>query len=423
MEEKTFSVTQLNSFIKKNLESNEYLKNINVTGELSNLTFNKSGHIYFSIKDEGAAISCMIWKDKSNIFKSLDPKDGMKLTVTGRVTYYVPGGKTNFEVVDVKLDGLGKLHLIFNERKNQLENLGWFDKSIKKQIPRFPKNLGIITASTGAAVQDLIRAVSRRFPQVNIFVFPALVQGEQAQFDIAQKIKQANSFSTKLDTLIIGRGGGSYEDLWTFNEMPVLEAIRESKIPTISAVGHEPDFTLSDYVADMRAATPTAAGEVATPSIDELRRAFISFESQITKSIIKKHNDFKRELQMYYNLIKKTFKNKVINSENNFNLISNNLIQVVNSKIKNIDDFLNNALTKQKSMILKKIEISEINLSHFNEKILLLNPLKPLDNGFAIIRDFNNNLIKNTTSLKNNKSISIEMKDGIFKTKIDEMEK
>ncbi|AXK51173.1 exodeoxyribonuclease VII large subunit [Spiroplasma alleghenense] len=419
MEEKALSVTELNNFIKRNLESNEYLKNINVTGELSNLTFNKSGHIYFSIKDEGSAISCMIWKDKSILLKSLNPKEGMNLTVTGRVTYYVPNGKTNFEVVDIKLDGFGQLHLLYNERKIQLENLGWFDKSIKKTVPNFPKNIGIVTASTGAAVQDLIKTISRRYPQANVYVFPTLVQGEQAQFDIANKIKQANNFEKKLDVLIVGRGGGSYEDLWSFNEMPVLEAIRDSIIPTISAVGHEPDFTLSDYVADLRAATPTAAAEIATPSIEELKRALENYEAQISKGIIKKHNDFKKELRNYYQNSIKSFKNKFLNFDREFHLISKNLIQIINSKIKSIDDFLDNSLNQQYFKIKNKIEWNEVNLNHFNDKIKLLNPLKPLEKGFAIVRNKDNQILRSINEISAEKIVSIEMRDGIINTKTE----
>ncbi|AHI53898.1 exodeoxyribonuclease VII large subunit [Spiroplasma sabaudiense Ar-1343] len=412
MDSKVLTVSEFNNLIKKNLESIDYFKSINVTGELSNLTFNKTGHIYFSIKDQGASISCMIWKDKAHILKAVNPKEGMKLTVSGRLTYYVPSGKTNFEVVDVKLDGLGYLHILYNERKNELEKSGWFDESIKKTIPRFPKNIGIVTASTGAAVQDLIKTITRRFPQVNIFIFPTLVQGEQAQFDIADKINQANNFKTPIDTLIVGRGGGSYEDLWSFNEMVVLEAIRKSDIPIISAIGHEPDITLADYVSDLRAATPTAAGEIATPSIEELRRHLEMLKNDLTKSVIKVHNDFKKELRDLYLFFFKNSKKLVQKSESDYQNLVNNLRQIINAKIFGIQNYLENVEEKQIQKINSIVEMRNFNLKHFSEKINLLSPLKPLENGFALIRDQDNKIIKNIKNMKNQEKINVEMIDG-----------
>ncbi|ATZ18759.1 exodeoxyribonuclease VII large subunit [Williamsoniiplasma somnilux] len=399
MESFIFTVQEINTLLKKSIENEEYFKNIYVIGELSNLTLNKSGHIYFSIKDEKAAISCMIWKDNGNKLINLNPKEGMKITCSGRITYYVPTGKINFEVRDVKLEGKGELQEIFDQRKNELEKAGWFDRSLKKPIPRFPKNIGIVTAPTGAAIRDIVTTIKRRYPLVNIFLFPSQVQGEQAQFDISKKIKQADSFVTKLDLLIVGRGGGSYEDLWSFNEMPVLQAIKDANIPIISAVGHEPDTTLADYVADFRAATPTAAGEISTPDILELKRELSYYYSQ-----------YKKELQKIYEYNQKqinTNQEKILNTTfNHIKLETTKLESLKEHFIKQIKNFY---LFEQN------------NLKTYFEKFELLNPKKPLEKGYALLKNKNGQIINSNNDFKLNDEIEIVLKKLLITSEIKDI--
>ncbi|WP_026389796.1 exodeoxyribonuclease VII large subunit [[Acholeplasma] multilocale] len=441
--EQILTVQELNQILKTGLEQNEYLKNLYVTGEISNLTFNKSGHVYFSIKDESSSVNCMIWKDKAQSLIKLNPKEGMKITCLGRITYYIPTGRVSFEVRDVKIEGKGELQQLFDNRKTELQEAGWFDQSIKKPIPKFPTNIGIVTADTGVAVHDLITTIKRRMPSINIFLFPSQVQGEQAQFDIAKKIIQANNFSTPLDILIVGRGGGSYEDLWSFNEMPVLKAIKDSVIPVISAVGHEPDVTLADYVADLRAATPTAAGEIASPSMDELKNELSYNYKNMKMNIanIYKRNainiktftpDLTIRITNLLNVQKQRFESnstQLLNSMNNHiksadtelkNITERNLFRINNLITNDFNNLAN--LSDRNTMYMKNIYTTNLNyLNNTSERNNLLNPIKPLEKGFALLLDDNNKVIRKTSDVAINQDIKIKLKDGHVITNIKEI--
>jgi len=363
MQQGIISVNELNGLLKSQIENSELFRDLHVVGEISNLVFNKSGHVYFSLKDEYSAISCMIWKSKAHILKNLNPKDGMKINVTGHINYYVPYGKISLEVVDVQLNGVGELQQLYEARKNELQELGWFSRSLKQPIPQFPKNIGIVTAGTGAAVHDLISTIQRRWPIANIWLFPAKVQGKGASEDLAAKILQANNFKTSIDVLIVGRGGGSYEDLWEFNEMPVLTAVRNSRIPVISAVGHEPDITLIDYVADKRAATPTAAGELSTPNLEEIKEA-LNYQKQILISSL--NNKFK--------LWETTMKE-------HYRQLENSLIRKEDSQKKLIEHQYQ-LLTMMMKNQLGKYTTS---VNHLEETLKILNPVNPLKRGYVLI--------------------------------------
>lgn len=396
MDKMILTVTELNQVLKTALENDEYFKNVYVIGELSNLTLNKSGHIYFVIKDNGASINCMIWKANAQTLLKLNPKEGMKITCLGRITYYVPTGRVGFEVRDVKIEGKGELQEIFDQRKLELSQAGWFDPSIKKPIPKFPKNIGIITADTGAAIHDLITTMKRRYPAINIFLFPSQVQGEQAQYDIAKKIDQANLFPTKLDILIVGRGGGSYEDLWSFNEMPVLQAVKNSIIPIISAVGHEPDVTLIDYVADLRAPTPTAAAELATPNIAELKRELAYFYGQYKSNITRIYSSFF------------TFNNQ----------LTKRLVEVMNNSITIKQMSLKFEIEHLQTAIKNKLKSSYHDLELVSQKLILSNPIAPLKKGFALISNQAGKIISSIQDVKLNEELNIKVHDGSIKSTI-----
>jgi exodeoxyribonuclease VII large subunit len=260
------TVTELTSELKKTLEEN--FERISVVGEISNFKSHVSGHWYFNLKDSDAVISCTMWKG-FNQYVFFTPQDGMKVVLNGRITVYPPRGSYQIDVRSMKPEGMGELQEAFEKLKAKLEKEGLFDEEFKKPIPSFPKKIGIVTAIDGAAFRDMISVAQRRFPLVELVIAPSKVQGNGASKNIAESIKLLNKKSD-VDVIIVGRGGGSIEDLWAFNEEIVARAIFDSKIPVISGVGHEVDFTIADYVSDLRAPTPSVAMEVATPDQDEI---------------------------------------------------------------------------------------------------------------------------------------------------------
>ena len=262
MIDRELSVYEVNHYIKTVVANNSILKRVRVRGEISNFKHHSSGHMYFSLKDDDAALSCVMFKSDA-VKLGFIPENGMDAVLSGRIDMYERSGQVQLYVRNIKPSGVGELYRIFEQRKAMLSDRGWFDESAKKPIPDYPSKIGIATSPTGAAVRDLISVIKRRNPGVDILLAPCLVQGEDAVLSIARAVERLDA-RDDVDVIIVGRGGGSMEDLWAFNEMPVLEAIHKANKPVISAVGHETDFTLADFVADLRAATPSAAAELAT---------------------------------------------------------------------------------------------------------------------------------------------------------------
>ncbi|MBK7630454.1 MAG: exodeoxyribonuclease VII large subunit [Ignavibacteriales bacterium] len=281
--EQIYSVSDITKSIKFILEST--FEKISIEGEISNFKAHGSGHWYFNLKDEGAVINCTMWKGVNN-YVFFTPEDGMKIVVTGRITVYPPRGSYQIDVRSMKPSGVGELQAAFERLKKKLFEEGLFDEENKKQIPTFPKKIALVTASDGAAVKDMISVAERRFPLLQLLIVPTKVQGAGAAKNIAESIHKLNSFSD-IDVIIVARGGGSIEDLWAFNEEIVARAIYKSKIPIISGVGHEVDFTIADFVSDLRAPTPSVAMELATPDIEEIK-SFIKDSYSLSCDIIER---------------------------------------------------------------------------------------------------------------------------------------
>lgn len=390
------TVSQLNMMLKSLIEDTSVLRNFTVRGEISNLTFNRSGHIYFSLKDDKASIKCMIWKSNAQKISELKLKDGMEVTCFGRLTYYILGGSLGFEVNQITLEGLGELQQLYQKRFQQLQKSGWFEDSLKKELPKFPKNIGLVTADTGAVIHDLIATISRRFPLATVYLFPTQVQGAYAIKDIANKINQANSFDVPLDVLVVARGGGSYEDLWSFNEMEVLNAIRNSKIPTVSAIGHEPDFTLSDYVADKRAATPTAAAELITPSLIELKA------------------DLKRQFNDWVKLMQELFvKNEQWLKQVNY-FWANHMNQVLNQKMLILKSLYQANKERMKLQLVLRTNV----LEQLEMQLKLASPFDILNRGYALIYDQKQQLILDIKDLKFGEKINLKTKQGTIEAQV-----
>jgi exodeoxyribonuclease VII large subunit len=280
---KVLSIRDINRYIKSKLESDDSLQDIWLRGEISNFTRHSSGHMYFTLKDESGRLKCIMFASYNQRLSFL-PKDGMKVLARGGVSVYERDGAYQFYVTAMQPDGLGSLYLAFEQLKRKLEAEGLFAAALKRPIPRFPRAIGVITSPTGAAIRDILITLQRRHPSVPVLLYPAAVQGKQAAPSIVRAIETMNRLG-EVDVLIVGRGGGSLEELWAFNEESVARAIRASAIPVISAVGHETDFTIADFVADLRAATPTAAAELAVPHVGELKQHLNHLEQRMGKSL------------------------------------------------------------------------------------------------------------------------------------------
>ena len=285
MNDKYISVSQLTRYIKYKIDNDTNLNEVFLKGEISNFKAHSRGHFYFTIKDEGSRINAVMFSSSTKKIKFI-PQDGMKVLVTGKISVFEANGGYQIYVSDMLEDGIGNLYIAYERLKKKLETEGLFDQNIKKTIPKIPTRIGVITAPTGAAIKDIISTIKRRWPITEVYLFPSLVQGEEAKDDIVRQIKKAELFN--LDTLIVGRGGGSIEDLWPFNEEIVARAIYDAHVPIISAVGHEIDFTIADFVADLRAPTPTGAAEMAVPQLSDMMNYLNQLKIRLNNTILKK---------------------------------------------------------------------------------------------------------------------------------------
>ena len=385
------SVSEITSHIKRTLE--EDFSQVKIIGEISNFKSHVSGHWYFTLKDSNASINCTMWKGVNN-YVFFTPKDGMKIIITGRITVYPPRGSYQLDAKSMKPAGEGELQKAFEELKRTLKDEGLFDVETKKTISNFPKIIGIVTGSSTAALKDMLSVAARRYPLVKILIASAKVQGEGAASEIAAQIELLNKKS-KADIIIIARGGGSLEDLWAFNEEIVARAIFKSKIPIISGVGHEVDFTIADFVADLRAPTPSAAMELATPNKDELFAFISDFNYNSTNNITEKLESLKNQI------------NQFIHSFGFRNLLNtiNNKKQTVDNYLFRIQSQIVNFLYKKKNnmLVLQKI-LESNNIEHI------------LNKGFVLIEQ-NDKIVKRKEKFNLNTIFNIRFADG--KVRID----
>ena len=285
MDIKVATVSQINGYIKKILDHNQILNQVWIKGEISNFKHHYSGHMYITLKDDGGILKAVMFRSAANTL-TFEPQDGMRVLARGRISVYEAGGAYQLYIEEMIPDGIGELYIAYEQLKKRLEEEGLFDPAHKKPIPRFPETVGVVTAPTGAAVRDIINVISRRYPYAEIIISPAQVQGNKASESIVRAIRYFNR-NDLADVLIVGRGGGSIEDLWAFNEENTARAIYESRIPVISAVGHETDFTIADFVADLRAPTPSAAAEIAVPSQLELKSQIAGCQTRLYSAMAK----------------------------------------------------------------------------------------------------------------------------------------
>lgn len=294
MEQRYLTVVALTRYIKRKFDADPHLQDCYVKGEISNFKQHSSGHMYFTLKDDKARILAVMFA-RDNRHMKFQPENGMQVLIRGDLSVYEASGQYQIYIKEMKPDGVGELFLAYEQLKEKLTKEGLFSQSAKKTLPKYPKTVGVITSPTGAAIRDIVSTIKRRFPIANILLLPALVQGEQAASSIARAIEKANTIDA-IDVLIVGRGGGSIEELWAFNEEIVARAIFTSEIPIISAVGHETDFTIADFVADLRAPTPTGAAELAVPHIDDLLERILNRKSRMLRTMKEKLSSQKVKL-------------------------------------------------------------------------------------------------------------------------------
>ena len=438
METKYFTITALNKAIKNMFDEKRELNNIHLKGEISNFKHHSRGHLYFTLKDENSQISAIMFASNASTLK-FEPQDGMKVLVAGKVSVYETGGTYQIYVNEMVEDGLGNLYLEFEKLKKKLEQEGLFKKEYKKAIPKFPMKIGIITAPTGAAIKDILSTIKRRFPICETILFPSLVQGENAKEDIVRNIELANTFD--LDVIILGRGGGSIEDLWAFNEECVARAIFDSVIPIISGVGHEIDFTISDFVADLRAPTPTGAAELCVPNRLDVIELFNQYNIRLIKAI---HNYLNNSYQRLKNLqesyILKNPMSLYEKQEQYFDNLYERLIMAIKANIDKNKDRLNtvkssyvlknpnmlfvdkaynyNDLIKRlKNNISLLIDNKKNNYINLLTKLEILNPVTTLKRGYSVTR-VNDKIINKVGDVKAGDVIITSVTDGKIESEV-----
>ena len=410
MNKEYLTVSQLTKYIKYKLDNDVNLREVYLKGEISNFKAHTRGHFYFTIKDEGSRINAVMFASSASKVK-FTPEDGMKILVTGRISVYEATGGYQIYVNEMMEDGVGNLYVAFEQLKKKLASEGLFDEARKKRIPKIPERVGVITAPTGAAIRDIISTINRRFPLTEVILFPSLVQGEGAKEDIVRQIKRAENYN--LDVLIVGRGGGSIEDLWAFNEEIVARAIFECPIPIISAVGHEIDFTIADFVADLRAPTPTGAAEIAVPNKTDVINYINQLNLRSRKAV---------------GTILELKKKKLDSIKGHY--ILNNPLDLYSAKIQKLD-YLTESLVKNYKNIIDKEKIKLNNIKTrplFSNPLVILDktkqkyalllskldalsPLKTLERGYGIVK-IGDKAITSIKDLKKDDLINIELKDG-----------
>ena len=420
MDKEYIKISELNNYIKSVLDRDAFLNKVYLKGEISNFKNHTRGHLYFTLKDDTSRISAVMFQS-SAVKLTFTPEDGMNVLVSGRISAYPAQGSYQVYVDTMEPDGLGALYIEYEKLKKKLAAEGLFADSHKVSIPRFPERIGVITAPTGAAVRDIMSTIKRRYPMCEAILFPCLVQGKDAAPDIVRQIKRADEYG--VDTIIVGRGGGSIEDLWAFNEEIVAHAIYDCRTPIISAVGHEIDWTIADFVADLRAPTPTGAAEMAVPTVLDIKTLIDNYKIRLNKNIKNMVNTKFIKLRS----LKQSFilKNPMSMYEVKEQKLDT-LIDTLNKDIKNIINDKDNKLNKIKlSVVLQNpenlIKDKKIKFDLLVNTLKLVNTLGILDKGYSLV-EVDNKIIKSSKDVNVSDILSIRLHEGSIKAEVKEVE-
>lgn len=395
MSTKPLKVSEVNNYIKKVFAGDWLLSNIKVEGEISNFKHHYSGHMYFSLKDEKGKIKCVMFKSDNQLV-NFQLEDGLKVVITGYISVYEREGDYQLYAKKVEKSGIGDLFQAFEELKRKLEAEGLFEPSNKKDIPYMPRKIGVVTSSTGAAVRDIITVIKRRFPIADILIYPVLVQGVQAPKEICEGLLYLDS-KEDIDVIITGRGGGSIEELFAFNDELLARTIYNMETPVVSAVGHETDFTIADFVADLRAPTPSAAAEIITPELNKLKEDLNNKLIKLNRIYFYLMENHNKELEYF---------RKDLNYYNPINQLKD--------KYQLLDDLFRNLLFSMDRHIID----NKNKIENLHSKINYLSPISSLDRGYTITLDKDGNLISNIKDMSINDNISLIFKDGMIEAKV-----
>ena len=391
MEQKVISVTQINEYIRAQMDADPLLGNLAIRGEISNYKMYPSGHHYFTLKDEGGALRCVLFKGNA-VRLRFRPENGMKVIAMGKISVFPRDGAYQLYCTALSLDGVGDLHVAFEQLKAKLAAQGLFDPAHKKPIPKYPQTIGIVTSSAGAAVHDMLRILRKRYPLCKVLLLPVRVQGVEAPPEIAGAIRYANHFCLA-DLLIVGRGGGSIEDLWAFNDERVAYAIYESQIPIISAVGHEPDVTIADYVADLRAATPSNGAELAVPDQDALRQTLDAMSGAMASSLNRQVKAARQHLQVLS-------ASPALQSPTGY----------LDQKRKNVEMLKNRLVSAQ----IQGTDRKKRRYIEMAAKLDAMSPLKVLTRGYAMAQKENDEIVRSVSQIEPGETIRVSLADGAF---------
>ena len=398
MEQQILSITQINEYIRNKMDGDGFLNNVAVLGEISNYKVYPSGHHYFTLKDEGAALKCVMFKG-SAIRLRFRPENGMKVIAMGKISVYPRDGAYQLYCAAMAMDGIGDLHAAFEQLKAKLGAEGLFDPQHKKALPQYPGTIGIITSSAGAAIHDMLRILRKRYPLTRVRLLPVRVQGVEAPGEIAAAIRYANQHKLA-DLLIVGRGGGSIEDLWAFNDERVAYAIYESKIPIISAVGHEPDVTISDFVADLRAATPSNAAELAVLDQEALRQTLDSMLESMSYSLTRQLKNARRHLNT---------------------LSASSALQSPDAYLRQRRERLNGTINRLVAAQNRSISLKKQRFVALTSKLDAMSPLKVLTRGYAMTQMEDGSLLKSIRSVAVGDSVMVSLQDGCLTAKVSDI--
>lgn len=416
MNDKYITVSQLTRYIKYKIDNDIHLNEVFLKGEISNFKAHTRGHYYFTLKDEDSRINAVMFASATKNIKFL-PQDGMKVLVTGKISVFEANGGYQIYVNDMLEDGVGNLYIAFEQLKKKLETEGLFDQKIKKAIPKIPTKVGVVTAPTGAAIKDIVSTIKRRWPLTEIILFPSLVQGEEAAADIVKQIERSKDYN--LDTLIVGRGGGSIEDLWPFNEEIVARAIYNCQTPIISAVGHEIDFTIADFVADLRAPTPTGAAELAVPGISDVANYLNQLKIRLNKAISNKITINKQKITELTNRYIFTnplsiYQTKEILFDSIIERLKYATTNLISLKEKQFLNIKNSYILANPFQLLDKKANRYLQII---SKLETLSPLLTLQRGYTMTK-IAGKVITSSKNIKKDSNLEIEFSDGSITAKV-----
>ena len=393
------SVSELNTFIKNIFDTNRLLTSVYVRGEISNFVNHRSGHLYFSLKDAEGQIRAVMFRSSAIKLKFV-PENGMKVTVHGSVTVFPRDGSYQLYVTSIQPDGVGALYLAYEQLKQKLEAEGLFDEIHKKCIPEFPMKIGVITSPTGAAVRDIINVIGRRYPLADIYLYPALVQGEGAEESLVAGVDYFDR-SKLVDTIIIGRGGGSIEDLWAFNSEALARRIFECKTPIISAVGHETDFTVCDFVADLRAPTPSAAAELSVPDMRDIAMRVDSYSDRLDRALSVLLAKQREKLML---------------------LASSGVLKSASALLAPLNERVSSLAKNAELAFAKLLDFKKLRFATSVGKLEALNPISVLARGYTMA-EMDGTIVKSVSSLKKGDTLSIRFSDGVAIATVNEINK